>query len=465
MTSAPHAQAAPDKRSMIRRITKAGAIGNFIEFFDFTLYGFFSVTIATLFFPEYSEVAALLATFALLGVGFVVRPLGATFFGHVGDRVGRKRALLLAVLLMSLSTTFIGLLPTHAAIGVAAPLLLLVCRLAQGFSTGGEQTGAFVLVIEHSPLHERGRNAATLLLAVVGGVGAAALAALAVTSLTTPEQLASWGWRLPFLLALPLGVLGLYLRLNIEDSEAFRATEAVEATEGTAVPLAQAFRTVKKEMLTLFGWVSMQSLAGYIIVGYMFSHLVRSEGYPMSRALIILIVAHAAAMVVLPITGRVADATGRRRFAVTLSVLLGVWVVPAFVLLGHGMLAATVALSVYAALQYSTNMVSGLATVELFPVDVRYTASAIPFQVSSVIFGGTAALVSTWLVDATGSKLAPAVYLMLMCAVVAVMAWRFLPSARAMNVSSTGRSLPGVDGVDDRAADSEEGRTEPAAQV
>ncbi|WP_148311800.1 MFS transporter [Paraburkholderia xenovorans] len=148
----------PDERELRKKVARAGAIGNFIEFYDFTLYGFFAVTIAELFFPRFDSVAGLLSTFALFGVGFFIRPLGAIAFGHIGDRWGRKRALLIAVGLMSASTAAIGVLPTYTTVGVLAPALLLICRLVQGFSAGGEQTGAFVLVVEHSPERERGEE-------------------------------------------------------------------------------------------------------------------------------------------------------------------------------------------------------------------------------------------------------------------------------------------------------------------
>ncbi|MDV7089330.1 MFS transporter [Rhodococcus opacus] len=399
---------APDK---ITKVTRAGAIGNFIEFYDFTLYGFFAVTIATLFFPQFDSVAALLSTFALFGVAFVIRPIGAVVFGHIGDRWGRKRALMIAVLLMSGATAAIGVLPTYAAVGVAAPTLLLVCRLLQGFSAGGEQSGAFVLVVEQSAIGERGRNASKLVVSIVAGVCCAALVVLVVSALTTDQQMAQWGWRLPFLLSAPLGVLGFYLRMSIEDSHDFTAARA-NSEPGTPAPLAQAFRTVRRQMCTLLGWVAMQSVAGYILVGFMMSYLVKFQNYPMSTALTIVVVGHFVGIGLIFGIGRWADRIQRKTLAVSLAAALAIAVVPAFILLRHGVVAATIGISLYATTAYSLLIVSALAVVELFPVEVRYSASALPFQISYAVFGGAAPFVSTWLV-AEVSTIAPAYALVL----------------------------------------------------
>lgn len=422
------------EKEIRRKVARAGAIGNFIEFYDFTLYGFFAVTIAALFFPEFDSVAGLLSTFALFGVAFVIRPIGAIAFGHIGDRWGRKRALLIAVTLMSASTAAIGLLPTHAKVGVLAPCLLLVCRLIQGFSAGGEQTGAFVLVVEHSPENERGRNAAGLVSSIVAGVGVAALFALLLTSVTTPEHMQSWGWRVPFLFAVPLGLLGLYLRLNIEDSTVYQAAaREMEKSKQRSIPIAQAFRSAKKAMLILFGWVAMQSVGGYILVGFMLSHLVKAEHYAMRTALIMLIVANLIAALAVPIVGRWSDRVSRSTFAVTLALALAVWSIPAFSLLSRGAIAATLAMSIYAIIAYSTLIVSATAVVELFPVDVRYSASALPFQLSYTVFGGSAPFIGTWLV-ARYSNLAPAYYIVVLSVLAAILARYALRDKKAFEV-------------------------------
>ncbi|WP_421793749.1 MFS transporter [Hydrocarboniphaga effusa] len=425
--------------AMRNRVRRAGAIGNFIEYFDNALYGFFAVTISTLFFPKSDPVAALLATFAIFGVSFVARPIGAMFFGYVGDRWGRKTVLVAAVLMMSAATTIIGLLPTYEAVGVLSPLLLLLCRLLQGFSAGGESTTAFVFVTEHSPVSERGRNNAPLVSATIASSVAAAAVAMLATSLTTPEQLNAWAWRLPFFLAIPLGIVGLMLRSQIDESETYKAASKVSNIinkfdkQKHRSPLGQAFSTSKAEMLVLFLWVAMVSVTGYLVVGYMVTHLERFEGYAKSTALSIMVTSLAIAAIAVFAFGRLADRVSRKQFAMIISLGLIVWTIPAFVLLSHGPVAAIIALSIFASLQYSAMFTAALATVELFPVDVRASASALPYAASFAVFGGSAPYIATWLA-AHYSAVAPAYYVMFFAVGGLLVAWLGLPNARSMDV-------------------------------
>ncbi|HVV09280.1 MFS transporter [Amycolatopsis sp.] len=430
MTSPASAEA----RSRRARATRAGAIGNFIEFYDFTLYGFFAITISQQFFPAFSSQAALLATFAVYGGSFVMRPVGAIVFGHVADRWGRKRALLIAVVLMSVSTAAIGVLPGYAAIGVAAPLLLLLCRLAQAFSAGGEQSGSYVLVIEHSPVDRRGRNGSWLVLSVMAGVMGGALLSLLMSAVTTKGQMDSWGWRVPFLIGIPLGLLGLYLRMKLRESATFQAAAVEVARTGRRhIPLVQAFRTVRREMLTLFAWIGIVSLAGYLLIGFMVTLMVKFEGYTMSAALLVIALAFLIAMPVVHYLCRLSDRLSRKMFAGGLTLGLAVWTVPAFLLIGQGPVAATIAIAVYIVFVYPMNLAAGFAVVELFPVDVRASASALPYQLGFALFGGTASLVATWLVS-TFNSVAPAYYVAVVALCEVFVAWKLLPNAREMAV-------------------------------
>lgn len=433
MTSAAH-PASAEARIRRARATRAGAIGNFIEFYDFTLYGFFAITISQQFFPAFSSQAALLATFAVYGGAFVMRPVGAIVLGHIGDHLGRKRALLVAVVLMSVATAAVGVLPGYGTIGVGAPLLLLLCRLTQAFSAGGEQSGSYVLVIEHSPVAERGRNGSWLVVSVMLGVMSGALASLLMSSVTTKAQMDSWGWRVPFLLGVPLGFLGLYLRMKLEESETFRTAAAQVALQGRRrIPLVQAFRTVRVEMVTLFAWVGLVSLAGYMLIGFMVTLMVKFEHYSMTTALLVIALAFLFAMPVVHYLCRLSDRLSRKVFAGGLSLGLAIWTVPAFLLTGHGPVAAVFAIAVYIALVYPMNLAAGFAVVELFPVDVRASASALPYQLSFAIFGGTASLVATWLVS-TFDAVAPAYYVAIVALCEVFVAWKLLPDAREMSV-------------------------------
>ncbi|WP_406724492.1 MFS transporter [Streptomyces sp. GD-15H] len=435
LTTSVATPALTDKRKR-RKVARAGAVGNFIEFFDFTLYGFFAVTIAALFFPQESPTAALLSTFALFGVAFFIRPVGAIVFGHIGDRIGRKRALVVAVILMSGSTTAIGALPTYETVGILAPVMLLLCRLTQGFSAGGELTGAMVLVVEHSPVKERGRNASWVIASIVSGVAGASLVALLVSFSMSSDQLLDWGWRIPFLIAAPLGLAGLILRLNLEESDAYKsAVQEMDGPENARTPLAQAFKTVKQEMLTLFGWVAVQSFAGDILVGFMLTYLVTRVGYAMAEALLIIVIGHVIAIAFIPVLGRWADRVSRKCFAAALAGALAIWTLPAFLLLSRGMVAAVVAIAVYATINYSMMTVQAFAVVELFPVDVRYTASAFPFQLAYALFGGSAPFVATWLVSNV-SDLTPAYAIVVLALPALWLAWSAIPNAREMAVVS-----------------------------
>jgi MHS family proline/betaine transporter-like MFS transporter len=433
-------------------VTRAGAIGNFIEFFDFSLYGFFAVMISQLFFPTISPVAALLATFAVYGGAFVMRPVGAIVFGHVADRVGRRRALIIAVILMSLATTLIGVLPTYAQIGVAAPALLLLCRLTQAFSAGGEQSNSYVLVLEQSAAKQRGRNGSWLVVAVMGGVVSGILLSLLMEAMTTVEQMNAWGWRVPFLVAAPLGLLGLYLRLKLQESDVFKAAAAeVSKSEKRHVPLVQAFRTVKKEMLVLFGWVALVSLCGYILIGFMVTLLVKFEGYDMSSALGIMAIGFLLGIPAVLGICRWSDRVSRKTFAGLNAAALVIWAIPAFLLIGQGPVGATVAITGWIIIMYPMNLVAGFAVVELFPVDVRATASALPYQLAFAIFGGSAPYVATWLTSSF-SSMAVAYYVTVFAVIGIAVAMFGLPNAREMAVISTDADKSLEEALDDARA-------------
>ncbi|MGF9664209.1 MFS transporter [Arthrobacter crystallopoietes] len=440
MSTAPLTAGKTDA-AMIRRVRRAGAIGNFIEYFDNALYAYFAVTIAALFFPKVDPVAGLLSTFAVFGVAFFIRPLGGVVFGHIGDRWGRKLQLILALLLMSVSTTAIGLLPTYDSVGLLAPVLLMACRLLQGFSVGGESTGAFVLVVEHSPVATRGRNTAPLIVFTIAGAACAALLAMFITTSLSPDQLLAWGWRLPFFAAVPLGLVGLWLRMSIDDSDAFK--EAAK-TSGAAskraagkheAPLLRAIRTVPKEMFILFSWVAMQAVAGYLIIGYMVSHLVQFEGYTMTTALLILVGALTIVMFTVTGMGRLADKISRKKFAMVISVALLVWTFPAFFLLELGPVAAVIALAIHATFMYSSMLAAGMAIVELFPVDVRSSASGLAYSAAFSVFGGTIPFIATWFAANFG-PVAPAYYVVAFAAIGVFVAWLGLPNAREMAVTT-----------------------------
>lgn len=391
----------------VRRTTVAASVGTMIEAYDVVVYGFFAVILAEQFFPRSSPTAALLNTFAIYAVGFAVRPLGGLAFGRIGDRRGRRPALVGTLLLMAVATVGIALLPTYRTIGVWAPLLLLICRLVQGFAIGGESAGANLLIMEHAAAGRQGRAVSINQIAGSLALAAAATTSFVLASLLSDAQLAAWGWRLPFLTAVPLVLVGLYIRLRVAESPAFRDAQA-----RPAVPLAAALRTAKWGMLVLAGWLAANALASYLIVGYTPTYLIRVVGLSPAGAfgasLAVVIVTIAGAFV----GGYLVDRHRPWVVAAGCAAGIALTAVPGFLITQRGgVAAAIIGQAIFAAFVGAASTVSAVLSLLLFPVHVRYTAVALTYQVTLTLVGGTAPYVSTLLVAGTGDPIAPAWYL------------------------------------------------------
>lgn len=400
-----------------RKAITAGGIGNFVEWFDFALYAQFATIIGFHFFPADDPTASLLATFAVFAVGFLARPLGGLLFGQLGDRRGRKIALSLAVLLMSGATLAIGLTPSYATIGVAAPVLLLVWRILQGLSAGGEYAGSSSFVIEYAPLGRRALFASINPVATAVGTIGGALTGLIVTMSVTPDQLTDWAWRIPFLIAGPLGVVGLYLRSKVEETPEFLALAEEQAgQEQKHAPVAEAFRTHKKRMLILFGWAALNAVAFYLLTSYMVAYMTQRVGFTQSEALLVYIIGLAAFSVASPLAGLLADRIGPPKVALGSAVVLALVVLPAFALMeAHAIGSAVLGLSLYAVVVGAIATLTPLFMVDLFPVRIRYTASAVSYNLAYAAFGGTAPYLATWLVATTDDGKMPGYYVMVLC--------------------------------------------------
>lgn len=401
----------------------AAGIGNLIEGYDLALYGYLALVLAGQFFPADDPTAALLSTFTVFALGFAVRPIGGVVFGHVGDRLGRRTALAGSILLMGAGTTAIGLLGTYSSIGIWAPVLLLICRLMQGLSAGGEIVGATIFVLEHADTGHRGRTVSVNQAAGFLGIAGAALTSLVLTRLLGPVRLAEWGWRVPFIAVAPLAVIGLYLRLRTPDSPAF---EAVRATR-LGFPLGIALRTAKRGMLIYGGWLMTVTLGGYLLLGYMPSYLIRVVGLPSTTAFAAGLAAALALAGGLWIGGRLTDRFPLKRIATIAALATALTVLPGFLVINRGGLVAAVAgQAIWAVFVGISGTISALLSVVLFPVRVRYTATAFAHNVVTALFGGTAPYVSTWLV-ARGGAMAPAWYLLIAALVGLATLW-FLPN-------------------------------------
>jgi MHS family proline/betaine transporter-like MFS transporter len=399
---------------------KAVAIGNFVEWYDFVLYGLFSTTLAAVFFPKSSATAGLLATFAILGVSFLARPLGGLLFGQIGDRLGRKQALLISVLVMSGATVVVGLLPGAAQIGILAPLLLLVCRLAQAVAAGGEYGPSTSYIVEFAPPDKRGRFASIVPAWNYIGCFAGVLVSLTVTLSVTPEDLLSWGWRIPFLIAAPLGLVGLYLRMRMEESPVFEALRETGTVEKT--PLREALRSSKKPLLIIIGWAMTNATAAYIMSTYLVSHMSAKASFGVANAFVVQLVLWTVLTVGTLVAGRLIDRVGRKTVAVTCATAMTIIAVPAVALLENSSLTQSIVIVFVVAVFYAGfTATTALAMVELLPPAIRATGAAISFQIAYAVFGGTAPILATWWVS-MGWSLAPGMYLAGLSAVSTVVA-------------------------------------------
>ncbi len=396
---------------MQKRVLAGGSVGQFVEFYDFSLYGLSAVVLSQLFFPGDSAFVGLLVTFATFGVAFAVRPLGGLFFGALGDRIGRRKVLYITLLSIGIATAAIGLLPTYGAIGWPAPALLVLCRLVQGFSAGGESVGAPTFVFEHAPVHRRGcwlniTLAATALPSVVAGA-----LILILSSSMSDAAFMSWGWRIPFLLALPAALFGLWIRLRTEESETFKQIQA-ETSGKKRSPIRQAFRENKVRMLQVVLVLSLTAMGFYSLAGYFVAYVQTTGGLSRGQSLLLNAMAMTAYTVLLPIAGMIGDRVGRKPMLIAGSAAMAALTVPSFllvtsgsfVLAGLGQLLFVIPLCVYGGGCYAF-------FVEIFNTETRFTSAAISYNTAYALFGGTAPLIGTALVGATGLAAAPGYYL------------------------------------------------------
>lgn len=425
---------------VLQRSVAGTAIGNFMEWYDFGVYGFLATTLAEVFYPsDSSNAIGLIATFGTLAAAFAVRPLGGFIFGPLGDRIGRKRVLVMTILLMTTGTTATGVLPGYAAIGFWGPLLLIVTRLAQGFSTGGEYVGAMTFIGEHAADRKRGMMAGFLPLGTLSGyvLGAALVTGLHTTLATS--DMVTWGWRIPFLLSAPFGLIALYMRLRVEESPAYE--EMRESRHKPSGGGWQQFkRTVAQQwrpLLVCIGLVLTFNVTNYMLTGYMPTYFKQVGGIASTAGLamigVVLIILLAAVVFV----ARLSDHVGVKPIMWTGCALLLVASVPAFLLIRFGGSYPVIFLGVLLVglMLLCFNSTEPSTLPALFPTDVRYSAVAIGFNISVSAFGGTTPLIAETLVFTIGNVMVPA-YMLMVAGVVGVITLMFTPEV-------AGRRLPG----------------------
>lgn len=406
--------------AVLKKAIGASAIGNATEWFDYGIYAYGVSYISAAIFPGDAANATLLAlmTFA---VSFLVRPLGGFFWGPLGDRVGRKRVLAMTIVLMAGATFCVGLLPTYAAIGMWAPFLLVLLRMIQGFSTGGEYGGAATFMAEYAPSRRRGFLGSFLEFGVLGGFSLGALLMLGCSLVLGDEQMQAWGWRLPFLVAAPLGLIGLYLRSRLEDTPVFRELEARGETEAeTSTQFRDLLGRYWRPILQLGGLVVALNVVNYTLLTYMPTYLETKIGLSSDQSLIVPVIGMLSMMVFVPFAGLLSDRVGRKPLWWFSLVGLFVAGVPMFLLMGTNVWGAVIGFAVLGLL-YVPQLATISATFPaMFPTQVRYAGFAIAYNVSTSLFGGTAPAVNDWVTGETGDLLFPAYYMMGACVIGAI---------------------------------------------
>lgn len=410
--------------SKLKKAITAAALGNAMEWFDFGVYGFLAYVLGQVFFPDVSPGIQMIAALATFSVPFLVRPLGGVVFGILGDKYGRQKVLAVTIIIMSVSTFCIGLIPGYATIGIWAPILLLLAKLAQGFSVGGEYSGAAIFVAEYSPDRKRGFMGSWLDFGSIAGFVLGAGVVVLISSIVGEENFHEWGWRIPFFLALPLGVIGLYLRHALEETPAFQ--QHVEALakqdkENIQNPPKISFREVAikhwKSLLTCVGLVIATNVTYYMLLTYMPSYLSHNLNYSADHGVLIIIAIMLGMLFVQPLIGLASDKIGRRPFVLIGSIGLLFLAYPSFMLINSGSVGLIfVGLLILAVLLNCFTGVMASILPSIFPTQIRYSALAIAFNISVLVAGATPT-VAAWLVESTQNLYTPAFYLMVIALV------------------------------------------------
>jgi MHS family proline/betaine transporter-like MFS transporter len=424
---------------MVRRAVKAAALGNAMEWFDFGVYSYLAVTLGKVFFPGGNPTAQLLSTFGAFAAAFLVRPIGGMVFGPLGDRIGRQKILAITMIMMAAGTFAIGLIPSFATIGIWAPVLLFTARLVQGFSTGGEYGGASTFIAEYAPDKKRGFLGSWLEFGTLAGyIGGAGLVTL-MTALLSSQDLLSWGWRIPFLIAGPMGIIGLYLRLRLEETPAFAALEKESRDrqqEQKKISIKEMVVGQWRAMILCIGLVLVFNVTDYMLLSYMPTYLTEQLRYDATHGLLVVLCVMALMMCVQPFAGRASDRFGRRPVIAAGCAGFFLLSVPALLLIRQGsLLAVGLGMAALGLLLvcFTSSMPSALPA--LFPTKVRYGSLSIGFNLSVSLFGGTTPLVVTALIGATGDLMMPAYYMMAAAVIGGIAVFFMTESAR--------RPLPG----------------------
>ncbi|MCE0763347.1 MHS family MFS transporter [Pseudonocardia kujensis] len=426
----PTLPTAPSRRRTAA-VAFASWAGASIEWYDFFIYGTAAALVfPTLFFPSQDPLTGTLLSFATFGVAFVARPFGGALFGHIGDTIGRKKTLVTALVAMGAVTTVIGLLPSYATIGVAAPILLVALRFLQGITVGGQQGGVILLATENSPANRRGFYGSFAAAGAPGGVLLANGAFLLVSGTTSPQDFLAWGWRIPFLASIILIALAVVIQLKLEETNDFQSANT--RTRGRS-PVIEALRRHPRQILLAAGAYLAINLTYYVFITFVVAYATNPTILGMSRDTVLaaVLVASAVELVALPVAGLLSDRLGRRTVFVGGAVLLGLWSFAFWPMVDSGSpglltLALVVGLSLIHSLLYGPQ---GALFSDAFSTEVRYSALSLGIQLGSVLGGAFAPLAATALITGFGSSTAIATYMLVGCLISAASALTLRPVA------------------------------------
>ena len=433
--------AAPDKASLItprdrRRALFGSAVGSAVEWYDFFLYGTMSaIVFGPLFFPSDDPVASQMVALAAFAFAFAIRPIGGIIFSHIGDRIGRKRTLVITLGMMGVATVLIGFMPTYAQIGVWAPVLLTGLRLVQGLALGGEWGGGLLMAVEYSPRKKRGFYGAMPQVGALIGLALGNLAASAASTIFSEEAFLSYGWRIPFLLSAVLVVIGFWIRHAVDETPSFKAVTASNSTK--RVPLLSTLRHHWREVLIAIGAKVIETATFFLFATFTVSYAV-SLGFERNEALNAVLIAAVIGIPMMLVWGSVSDRIGRKRMFVigTLAIIVGI--VPFFWLINlGGFFWLTVAATFGFGLIWTTyGSVLGTFFAESFPPDVRYTGVSLGYQVGAAIAGGTAPLIATALLVQYDGNYVPVGVFIAVCAVISLIAVSFAKDRTGQELDS-----------------------------
>ena len=402
-----------ESQGTLKKVAVSSFLGNFIEWFDYATYSYFAIVIAHVFFPNDDPALALMQTFAVFALSFLLRPIGAIFWGSMGDKKGRKWALSTSIFLMTGATFCIGLLPGYLSIGLAAPILLLLLRMVQGFSASGEYAGAATFLAEYAPANKRGVYCSLVPASTAVGLLVGSTFATVMYSVLPTEAVNDWGWRIPFLLAGPLGLVAHYIRTKLEDSPTYQEMQsAINKADDSNHPIRDLFRHHSKELVISFGACVLNAVGFYVVLTYLPVYLETVVMMDPSQASLITTISLVVYVAFIFGSGHLSDKFGRKKMLIIACVTFIIFTVPAFMLLNTADFFIVLAVELFMCLALTINdgTLSSYLT-ETFPTAVRYTGFALSFNMANAIFGGSASFISTALIAATGSNLAPAWYM------------------------------------------------------